>query len=274
MNEKELSLRETQIASLDILKDIDLVCRTNSIKYYVFFGTLIGVVRHKGFIPWDDDIDIVMLREDYNRFLNIYKDKGKYRLINFENEPKCPFMITRVSDDRYQLISDYGPQYKIGTFVDVYPLDKVGEKVEEAKYASKICRKYSSRLNKSLERNIIGVIKDTHNGIKKWLLLFTYFVPKIMGASYYRNKLLGLEKQFNQGKSKYLGCVTWAMLKTEYYDCSWFEETIDMKFEELNVMVPKEYDKILTQNFGDYMKLPPEKDRIAHHYYRIVKRSC
>jgi len=272
MSEKELSLRETQVASLDILRDIDAFCRENDIKYFVFFGTLIGVVRHKGFIPWDDDIDIVMLRDDYDKFIKLYQEKGRYRLINYQNEPKCPYMITRASDDSYKLISNYGPEYKIGTFVDIYPLDDVGETVEEAKRASKICGKYSSRLGKSLERNVVGVVKDTHNGIKKWLLLFTYCVPKIRGASHYREKLLGLKKQFDHnGRAKYVGTVTWAMCPREYFERSWFDETMNMQFEDLSVMVPREYDKVLTQNFGDYMKLPPEKDRIAHHYYTINK---
>lgn len=276
MKSNELNLREIQLASLKILEDIDNFCRNNSIKYFIFFGTLIGAVRHKGFIPWDDDIDIAMPRSDYDRFLKEYGKDGKYRLVNYENDNHCPFMITRISDDSYKLFSKYGPNYKIGTFIDVYPLDGVGNDVLHAKIASKFSRKYASRLSKSLERNIYGVVNDTHHGLKKWILLFTYIIPKLKGSSFYREKLLELRNQYPEyNNSKYVGCVTWAMLASEYFQREWFEQIIDMKFENIIVMGPAEYDKVLTQNFGNYMELPPVKDRIAHHYYKIYKaRNC
>ena len=126
MEMKELSLREIQNESLNVFMDIDRVCRENRIKYCILFGTLIGAIRHKGFIPWDDDLDIGMPRYDYDRFLKCYKKYGKFRIVNYNTESNCPYMITRISNDQFRLKASYGPDYKIGVFVDVYPYDGIG----------------------------------------------------------------------------------------------------------------------------------------------------
>lgn len=269
----KLCLKEIHQASLNVLKDLDRFCRENSIRYYVFFGTLIGAVRHKGFIPWDDDIDVIMLRSDYDKFLEEYSQRGKYRVVNYKTEPKCPFMISRVSDDSYSLYSKYGPNYKIGAFVDVYPFDFIGENLSQIARKARYTQKFSSRLTKSLERNVFGVIKDTHNGIKKWLLLLAYIIPKMMGCGYYRRKLLDLLDIDSKNKTdcKYVGCVLWDLTKESAFDIELLEETVDLEFENMMVMAPAKYDFILSQIYGDYMKIPPESEQISHHYYQIYE---
>ena len=274
MENGELRLQEIQRASLEILKDVDVFCRNNSIKYFVFFGTLIGAVRHKGFIPWDDDVDIAMLREDYDKFIDEYGEKGKYRIINYTNESSSPYMISRVSDDTYSLKSDYGPEYRIGAFIDIYPMDGLGNNFSEIRKYMKLSKRFSRGLGKSLERNVFGAVKETHNGIKKWLLLATYIVPKIKGACYYRNKLIELHKMsIKIEESKYVGCIIWNLVEKECYEKKWLEGTCDLDFEEIKVCAPKQYDTILRHNYGDYMELPPERERIAHHYYSIYKQE-
>ncbi len=270
MGNKNLSIKEIQNSSLEILKDIDAFCRDYGIQYFVFFGTLIGAVRHKGFIPWDDDIDIVMPRAEYDRFIDEYSKAGKYRIVNHNTEPQCPYMITRISNDKYKMISNYGPIYKIGTFVDIYPFDGVGNNEEDIRRASILSRKYSRGLGRSLERNVIGSIKDTHNGIKKWRLLIPYYYAKRYKPEIYRERLLDLRKACPEYEcSEYVGCLIWSLIKQECFKREWLNDVVDMQFEDMTVMAPACYDQILKHNFGDYMKLPPEEQRIAHHYYSI-----
>ncbi|MCI8957375.1 MAG: LicD family protein [Eubacterium sp.] len=273
MENKELSLKEIQKKSLEILKEVDSFCRNNQIKYFLAFGTLIGAIRHSGFIPWDDDIDIIMLREDYDKFLDLYKSIGTYRIINFESEKKCPFMITRITDDHYTMKKEYGPKYKIGTFIDVYPFDGVGISQEDIKYITRKTSHYAKGLARSIDTNPIKTINVLHNGLKKWLLLPLYLLPKILGTNYYREKLIKLSKRHTVESSDYIGCVIWDMSMNGFFKKKWFEHFVEMKFEGMNFLCPREYDKVLKQNYNDYMKLPPENQRIGHHFYKMYRAS-
>lgn len=269
---RELSFREVQFQSLGILLDIDAVCRANSIKYFIIFGTLIGAIRHGGFIPWDDDIDIGMTRGNYEKFLKCYKDEGKFRIVNQYTDNHCPFMISRISDDRFKLVSDYGPDYEIGIFVDVYPYDGVGNDENSIETIVRLSQRYSKGLSKSLEKNPMLSIKNLHKGIKKWLLLPMFPIAKLIGEKRYRVGLNKLAEMYPYDDSKFVGCVTWALIKRECFKKKWIEEIIDIEFEGQKVMAPRYYDDMLRTNFGDYMELPPEEDRIGHHFYRIYER--
>ena len=262
---KELTLREVQIQSLEILIDIDKICRENLIKYFIVFGTLIGAVRHKGFIPWDDDIDVGMTRENYNKFLSCYKKAGKFRIVNFQSEPLCPYMISRISDDRFKLETEYGSKYAIGTFVDVYPYDGIGSNNQSMKKMVRLSNKYSKGLARSLEYNPFVAVKDLHRGMKKWLLLGMYILPKVKGSDYYRKKLIELTNRYA------FGCAIWSLMKKECIKKEWIEKTVDMEFEGIIVMAPQRYDEMLKYNFGNYMELPPIAERVGHHFYKIYK---
>lgn len=269
---RELSLREIQMCSLEVLMDIDRVCRANSLKYCILFGTLIGAVRHKGFIPWDDDIDIGMSRNDYESFLKIYKEQGRFRIVNPSTEEKCPYMITRISDDRYMLESPYGSDYNIGAFVDIYPHDGVGNTDDSVNSIVSKSQKYSRGLAKCLEKNPVISVKKLHRGLKKWLLLPLFIIPKIIGVEYYREKLDKLRSTYDYENSIFVGCVCWALTKKEVFQKEWIEEIIEMNFEDKIVMAPKYYDEMLKRSYGKYMELPPEKDRVGHHFYKIFEK--
>lgn len=269
---RELSLREIQLKSLEILMDIDKVCRENSIEYFVIFGTLIGAIRHNVFIPWDDDIDIGMARADYNKFLLYYKEKGKFRIVNSQSESKCPYMISRISDDRFKLETEYGSKYDIGIFVDVYPYDGLGNNKSSIHKMVKLSSRYSKGLARSIENNPVIAVNNLHNGIKKWLLLVSYILPKIKGVNYYREKLNNIIKKYSYEDSKYVGCAIWALVEKECIEKKWIEEIIDVEFEGNLVRAPKFYDEILRFNFGDYMQFPPVEERVGHHFYKIYEK--
>ncbi len=213
-----------------------------------------------------------MTRVNYNKFLLCYAKEGKFRIVNPQSEPLCPYMISRISDDRFKLETLYGPKYDIGIFVDIYPYDGIGNNNLSINYIVKLSTNYSKGLSRSLERNPIAAVKNLHNGIKKWLLLVAYILPKIKGAGYYREKLNNIIKKYSYEDSKYVGCAIWALVEKECIEKKWIEEIIDVEFEGNLVRAPKFYDEILKFNFGDYMQFPPVEERVGHHFYKIYEK--
>lgn len=133
---KELSLREVQLGELEILKRLDSICREQGLKYFLYAGTMIGAVRHKAFIPWDDDIDVAMPRRDYDRLMAWWDEHGAQeaplRMMNIHTNPKYIYPISRLCDTRYQVDYEGTREYGLGLFVDIYPFDGCGSTQEEA----------------------------------------------------------------------------------------------------------------------------------------------
>ena len=134
---EELTLRQMQEGALNILKKLDGICREQGLRYFLFYGTLIGAIRHKGFIPWDDDLDVAMPRPDFDRLVEYCRrhrqELQPMQLMTVDDNPQYVYPIARFSDTRYRVkyqgIRDYG----LGLFVDIYPLDGCGNTEEEAR---------------------------------------------------------------------------------------------------------------------------------------------
>ena len=273
--EGELGLREVQLESLKILKDIDAVCRREGIRYWLAFGSLIGVVRHQGFIPWDDDLDIIMPRQDYERFLTCFdgcaQELEPYVPVIPEFGLRRPFLITRVSNPEFKMVGEYGDEVdELGTFVDVYPIDGLADDMEGAlgrkKAAYELTFQYLKACNFDCNNRNNGPLKRFGKRIQSLLL---------GKPEKYQEKLmeLCLERRFDDCK---LCCnLGWSMtVDKSIYERSWFDETVRMKFEDMEVPVPVGYDAFLRSDYGDYMQLPPESERVGHHFYSIVKRAA
>lgn len=271
-----ISMREVQEGSLEILKKIDDICSRLNLKYCLAYGTLIGAIRHKGFIPWDDDVDIMMPRKDYNLFLNYFiehKEELKpLEIINPQVNNKCPYTISRISDSRYQLDVDNEEDYGIGLFVDVYPLDGVGNTVEAYSKLKNTSSRFASMCFLSTRQSVKR--ENTKSALKYIIKFPAFVVAKILGKEFFMNKLYNMADKCDYDNSKYIGCIIWASDDgvRGIFPKEWFDEMIDVEFEGSYFKAPKEYDKVLTHGYGDYMKLPPEKERIAHHYYDAYRK--
>ena len=271
-----ISMEDVQKGSLEILKRIDEICEQLNLKYCLAYGTLIGAARHKGFIPWDDDVDIMMPRKDYDSlvqyFINHKEELKPFEIINPQVNNKCPYTISRISDSRYQLDVDNENNYGIGLFVDVYPLDGVGNTVEEYSREKNISSRFASMCFLSTRQK---VKRENTKSMLKYIIKFPAFVvAKILGKKFFMKRLYDMAAKCDYDNSKYIGCIIWASDDglRGIFPKEWFNEMIEIEFEGVNFKAPKEYDKVLTHGYGDYMKLPPEKDRIAHHYYDAYKK--
>ena len=272
---KELSIKEVQSISLEILKVIADICEKLQLRYFLIYGTLIGAVRHKGYIPWDDDVDIMMPRPDYDKLLEyLYANISEYPNLKVFNHDVCadyPYMITRISDDRYEIIMDNEKPYGIGIFIDIYPFDGLGNTKEEAlKYGlkgdrlSSLC--YQATRNKMKMETTVSLFRKI---IKMPVFLFS----KLCGKDTFQNKLDKLARVKSYDQSEYVGCVVWLSGgEKDIFPRKWFDEYIMTSYENYTFRIPKQYDEILKHVYGDYMTLPPEKDRIGHHFYKVYKK--
>lgn len=273
---QQISMQEVQQGSLVILKKIDEICNQLNLKYCLAYGTLIGAIRHKGFIPWDDDVDIMMPRKDYDLLIQYFNEHGEelkpFEVINPQVNDKCPYTISRISDSRYKLDVDNEDDYGIGLFVDVYPLDGVGNSVEEYTRLKNESSRYASMCFVATRQKVKR--ENTKSNLKMLVKYPAFVVGKILGKKFFMNHLYKMAANCDYGNSKYVGCIIWASDDglRGIFPKEWFDEMIDVEFEGNMFKAPKEYDKVLTHGYGKYMELPPEKDRIAHHYYDAYKK--
>ena len=262
-------LRELQIIELEILKEIDRICKDNNIKYYLLEGSLLGAVRHKGFIPWDDDLDIGMLRDDYDKFLKIADENLKigFKLCCYANTKNyhLPFSKVVSLNNRGFYNKDAKSLKKYnGPFVDVFPLDT--SNIALGKYQIK-------KFNKIRKYRDILLIKVRYRIKFSWKRLLYFIESPFYSNKKLHEKIYKLSTKENKKSSKYIinYSSSYGVAKEIFPICS-FEEGISMKFEDMMVTIPKNYNYILTRIYGDYMQLPPKNKRVSRH--SICDRSC
>ena len=272
---KELSVEETQKVSLEILKTVAHICKTIGVRYCLIYGTLIGAVRHHGFIPWDDDLDIMMPRPDYERFLSYFKKhQSEYKhleLFNHDENANYPYMITRISDSRYQINMDNEKPYGMGVFIDIYPYDGLGKTLPEAVEFGMKGDRLSSLCYQATRDHF--AIENTTSTLRKIIKYPVYKISKCVGKDYFQNKLKKLENKKDYESSEYIGCVVWLSGgEKDIFPKEWFEKTIMCQFGDDSYPIPKDYHKVLTHIYGDYMKLPPVEERVGHHFYKVYQK--
>ena len=264
----EKYVRKLQLVELEILKEINRICKNNNINYFLSGGTLLGSIRHKGFIPWDDDIDIAMTRKNYNKFIEACKKEldDKYFIDCYKTNKKCyiPFIKIKKKNTLYvenKYFDNYNEQNCI--WVDVFPLDGARKKEDKITFRQHKISKYISTLI---------TIKNGSNYYKNSMIkkkiygFFLKFVPmKFMSFLY--DKTLSW---FDEDKVDYLvSFCTVYTLKQDTFNKKKLLPYNDVEFEGEKFMGIKGYDYYLTQMYGDYMTLPPKDQRNGHHPYLI-----
>ena len=256
-NSTPLTLEEKREIQLAMLDEVDAFCRENGIRYSLACGTLLGAVRHKGFIPWDDDMDIMMPRKDLDLFKTQFKsDSVKY--IDINNQPYFPFPTSKIVDK-----NSFSIRGKVvvghGVDIDLYPVHPVPKDyISEYLATGEVMRKKRLPLikwrSKFVRRFQIKTIPMYGYYMKKcYNYVFSYPYP-VSGDVYYL---------VNSGE------MDWA----HTYDYDLFEKLIDIQFEGHTYLAVDCWDKYLTQRYGDYMQLPPEDKRHPYHFNAFYKKN-
>jgi len=258
---EKITLDIVKKCEINILKEFISFCDRHQLRYYLVGGTLIGAVRNQGYVPWDDDVDVVMPRPDFDRFHKISNGNvGTYEVRSMYYTPDihCRGLI-RIVDKRYMTELSVDPMF-LPPWVDIFPLEGLPEDYndclkhyEKAKFW-KILSKYSRvdlRLTKSLVKRVI-----------KWIV----FLPlRIIGPAYFNKKLVSLSKKYSFDDSKYVGVVATGLgIRERMPKTYYIGEVKRLPFEGMMVTVPSNYDNYLRDFYGDYLKLPPVNKRKTH----------
>lgn len=263
---QELSLEQIKEIDLGLLLDIDKICRKENIRYSLAYGTLLGAVRHKGFIPWDDDIDLFMPRPDYNRFISYCQShETRFGFVTCEINRKYHRLYGKAWDKRTVTVDPFFDYQGIdmGVNIDIMPIDGIGHTYEEAKeniksaiYFNKVISAMSWDKYKKSITNPWYV-----EPIRFGLFVATRFFNK----DRFTQKLNDRIQRFKYEDMEYVAAVcdtkTFKAIKKK----NLYDEFIDMSFEGYHFLAMKGYDTFLKEIYGDYMKLPPENKRVSNH---------
>lgn len=266
MEKKMISLEEQKMLLLEIMDEVDRFCRMNEINYFLLGGSLIGAVRHKGFIPWDDDIDIGMLREDYNKFVTKfpYHNNKRYKLLSLETDNKYSYPFGKVIDTKTQLNEAIDHSDDLGIYVDVFPIDNcLSDYKETCKFLKRVIKYRWIRNAKIIQIGRRTIIKNI-------VLILAKAITVTISRRQISEKISKIAQKFKDSNSKYVGQLSGNVYGIkEIWLRDWLKELIPVEFEGRFYFIPKEYHSVLTATFGNYMQLPPEEKRISHHDFEV-----
>lgn len=243
---------------IEIVNEIDRICKKHHIKYFMAGGTLLGAVRHKGFIPWDDDMDIYMYRSDYEKFCAACAtevDDTRFFWQTQETDIHYRWTYGKMRRKNTLYLRDGQEHMKFfqGIFVDVLPFDKRAENLRCWSIQDKICRVW---------RRVLWSPVGAYNERKK-LLRFWYKFLAIIPRDWVYTAYKKAATYYNKTNSKkyFSFNVTWKHPYTDGIDEEWIKQTIELPFEEFKYPAPQDYHAFLRFYYDEYMKYPPEEQR-------------
>lgn len=256
--------KKLQSVILIIANEIDRICKENNIKYFMDGGTQLGAIRHGGFIPWDDDFDIGMKRNEFQLFLSACEsslDSKQFYLETVE-DARYGFSFAKIHLNNTRIIEDFSKDVDVhhGIFVDIFPYDNIPD--------SNIKRKLFLLKNHIL-KNLIWVKAGYGDDTQKRLVTYKIFnlISKMFTLSKLKKSREILIRKYNNRETQY--CFT-SDYPHNLLLCAWLNDLIQYKFETTSFWGVKKYDEFLHTLYGNYMKLPPVGDRVGHSNYRIM----
>ncbi len=266
---KELTLPEIKQIELEILRYFKEICREKDLHYFLSNGTILGAVKYQGFIPWDDDIDVFMPREDYDRLIADFKDSEKFVLFSNQRNPDFAFPFAKLCDMRTRKEeSGANNGVTLGLDIDIFPLDAWNGSLEQAQAAIDKIYGYIQKISLAKLPYSRG-----RNPIRTVLKYAALSGAKLVGANGYVKKIQKLvAKKSVATDPKYMGCFVWPIYgRREIVPAQVFSSTVQVTFEGEEFSAPAGYDVYLRSLYGDYeQELPPEKQK-THHSFRAYR---
>lgn len=251
----------------DLLKSVDEICRKENFRYSLGGGTLLGAVRHKGFIPWDDDIDIMMPRPDYDAFISYCLSNAvPFGIKSFENDKNYVDLSAKIYNTETILKDDnIAGGSDIGVNIDVFPVDGLGNTYEEAK---KIFDSTSFKRNLLVAAQWRKFFKSkTHSWYYEPFRFLFFLMSRFVNKSKLFDSIQKKYKNVDFDNVNFAAAVGGSYREKEILPKSVFANYVSLPFEGSEFKAIADYDKYLSSLYGEYMKLPPEEKRVSHHTF-------
>lgn len=263
---RKLTSEEIKIEAYNILLWFHNYCEKYNLKYSLAYGTLLGAIRHRDFIPWDDDIDVYMPREDYNKFLKLTQNivNEKYIILSFENNQDYIYPFAKVYNNRTLIKEETCMKIPLGIYIDIFPLDKIpldSRELNFYKLKIEILTKFLIfSTNKAKSKNFLK------NIIKKGL----FVICSIYGFKKILKKMEKIRKYYDKFPNKYISFISGDITKSKI-EKNCFKRLIKVKFRGNDFYCYENYDILLKNIYGDYMTLPPMEKRVNHNMKAFYK---
>lgn len=267
-------MNELQSQILNVYKKIKNICDENNLRYYAIGGTCIGAVRHNGFIPWDDDMDIAMPRRDYEKLKDIIRnsEEPELEVVTQDDRENYRPLFMKVYNPNTTYVESDVRDIKdtiTGIFVDVMPLDGLPESQLGRKM---LCHRLIYLHHMNDVRRLTGVRPS--KGVKCLIKHILYIAMQGKPVNFYSQRYMHLLEKYDFDKSEYTSYGWSYHIKRLIFPSKWFNDYVEIKFEDTIIRCPVEYDKYLAQQFGDYMKVPDKVEQQENHniYYWNANR--
>lgn len=261
---------------IDILKFYIELCKKHNLRYFIAYGSAIGAVRHHGIIPWDDDIDVLMPRPDYQRLVEICEktDFGKYKLLTPDNTSYYYLPFAKMCNMDTTLLENKEYRCVLGLFIDIFVYDGITDDIDEAKHITTEYKKYWNRFvvassyypwSKVKAKLLKGEIKDV---IHYWLLALN----RKKNRRLFLAKLHDIEMTYDYDQSYNVVNMPYPPRydRKGFFPKSWMDSSTTLSFEGMTVDIQSNFDQILRKHYGDYMQFPPEEEQHSRHQVAYV----
>ena len=266
--EEVTDISEIQQMELGIMEYIHEVCQKIGVKYFLAYGSLIGAVRHKGFISWDDDMDICMLRDDYEKLQDylIANPDERYEVMSYKNNINYVYPFMKVQDNQTYLVEeDVRIDSNMGIYVDVFPVD--GYEDDQA-FKDKMTKIIKKRQLSCYTFKGITNTKSLVNSIIRYISVIIFYFTN---TNKYVSQIDELAKSRKVEDYELVDYVVYKDMNKPVWKREWLEQVEAGSFEGKEFMIPKHYHEILTSDYGNYMQLPPVEQRVSHHDFKLWK---
>lgn len=254
------TLRKLQLTELELLQEVDRICRLCDIHYNIIAGTLLGAVRHGGFIPWDDDADVALLRSEYEKFRRACEtelDTDRFYFQDHQNTPGYRWGYGKLRRRDTLFLREYQEHmpYDQGVFIDVFPLDYVPNL-----YPLRCLRNLKCFVYRKFFWSEVGRIADKSSGMR-----FIYSLMSKVPEKTLKNSFNHFIRNSNRRRTQWVRILTFPTPNREYgYRAMWYENSVEIKFEGISFAGIEDYEGYLTFKFGNYRELPPKEQRKVH----------
>lgn len=244
---------------IDMLMQLDAVCKKHNLRYYLLYGSLLGAVRHQGFIPWDDDLDVVMFREDFEKLARLGEEfKHPYFLQNAHTDPGVGSPVMKIRNSNTCQFNKYlsWGGYNSGMALDIFPLDNFVEELAQAEF---------DKIYKIKYKNILYMKNQSPNRSQKDIDLYNQIKPVDPEKVCDEIHAISRKHEHDETSKVWAPIITLYDYRKSVFYKEDFSEVVYLDFEFLKVPCPKGWNRILNTTYGDYMKFPPIEKRGSWH---------